>query len=479
MSTFNINDQEDISKKKNITYSYGSNLVYNSVISEVKPNNNKFYLSMDYRFANGTTNVSYKDDYGDVINYTSNKLYMFGLLHNNISGITDTNTDVIGELIIENIDIKTSTKLYTCFLIKQDLSPISKSNDIDNIVAMHRSTTIQSASTQLTTSHPGDKTGTTVPQTIPTQSKCIIYNDLQANGAINKIVVFIDPVLVKSETADYIKTLYSDTSPLFSIDAPNQKSILDDNNISTGDDDIYIDCSPTTPEGQLDKTVNTYSIPIDGEGNAKTQESDFMKTSVNFYVFIIGLVFIYFTIPGLYRLIVIKNVNKQMGGGTDSLLRIRSADIFITILFFIGIVVSFSNGFSSNDYNLVTFGMFLSVLFGLSFTLVQINKTTSEDFLKDGLPNESKYFPSYKGFAPKALEMLEDGGEFLFVSLFSVFLDRSFWTILFGLGIFFTLCMTPVFITGDSQKISYYSKISYGALLPLVTSFVYLVINSQ
>ena len=162
-------------------------------------------------------------------------------------------------------------------------------------------------------------------------------------------------------------------------------------------------------------------------------------------------------------------------------MRIRSADIFITILFFIGIGLSFTNGFSSNDYNLVTLGLFLSVFFGLSFTLVQINKTTDADFLKAGLSASSTDFPSYVGFTPPtATKMLDDFlSEFLFASLIVVMTDKDFWTILFALGIVLTACMIPVFITGDSQKISYYAKIVYGVVLPLVTSFVYLVIKSQ
>ena len=114
---------------------------------------------------------------------------------------------------------------------------------------------------------------------------------------------------------------------------------------------------------------------------------DFMKTSMNFFLFIIGLVFIYLTVPATYKMMVIDKTNLGFGGSSSEVLRktrIRSADMLFFFGFFSLIFTCFYYGFQENaDFQLVINGLFLFVFFGLSFSIIQINKL-NKSFMSTG-----------------------------------------------------------------------------------------------
>jgi hypothetical protein len=114
---------------------------------------------------------------------------------------------------------------------------------------------------------------------------------------------------------------------------------------------------------------------------------DFMKTSVNFFVFIFGLIFTYFTVPLTYKLLVVNNVNKLFPDTNDNAFRvkrIRSVDILLSIAFITAAISCFITGFTvDNQFLMVTNGLFLLTFFGLSLSIIQFSKT-SDDFMKNG-----------------------------------------------------------------------------------------------
>ena len=70
--------------------------------------------------------------------YNSSKIYIYGVLHNNIKDIiASKKKDIIGELVIENN--LGSEKIYVCFLLKYS-GDTKVSNDIDNIINNHYAT---------------------------------------------------------------------------------------------------------------------------------------------------------------------------------------------------------------------------------------------------------------------------------------------------------------------------------------------------
>jgi hypothetical protein len=316
--------------------------------------------------------------------YSAINFYYFGILHNNIVGLTDSQeslnqSHIVGELVVEYKNSSNPNKVFTCFFLSTAQNPaMAGTNFTDNIIAMIKANGSQTKVANVS-----------LNDDIPTQANagCFIYKDTNNNA--NTVVTFLNPIVINPTSQATISALSTaDTNgntPLFSINAPIMQETTSNigNQTETngkGDDNIYIDCNPS---GESEETIQTYNLPINSELLGEKNQMDVMKTALNFFMFIILILFVYILIPKLYKKVIIDSAN-IFSSTTDikPLIRIRSADMWISLAFLITCIILFDKGFKDDDFSALSTAMYLVLIFGLSVTLVQSYKMNEPNFMK-------------------------------------------------------------------------------------------------
>lgn len=362
MSYFSFTDPNNpVDNNNKIVYNYFSTQINKSdITTNPDSDGNDTYFKTAFPNTSPSSNLIYTGN--NQKNYGTTNLYIYGLLHNNITGLDSTG--IIGELVLEHI--MAGGTAYSCFFLKKNTDTTSPTNDIDNIFYLLNDTNSVSSSVILN-------------NVIPTQKNCIVYNS--DNNNQKTVFIFTTPLMVNSDTATSISTFIK-TTKLFNIDAPTHYSIIPGTNITKQEDEeIYIDCNPT---GVSNTDIQTYNIPINSELSREKQDMDYMKTTVNFFVFIVGLAFCYFAVPKMYKTIVIDNsilFNKKYPQTIYNVWhRIRSADIWITLIISAFFLTMLILGFKESNYIYITTGLFICVFYGLSFSIIQ-NSKMDKDFM--------------------------------------------------------------------------------------------------
>ena len=333
--------------------------------------------------------------------YIHENIYINRLLHFNIDKITTDNENIIGEMIIEHKNLTNVGKAYTCYLLESTSSMRTDGTDLDKMLLLPEQEVTNM--------------DITLDNVLPISSDCIIYDsNTNTNNKINKVCVFTKPIIVNTESKSKILK-YADQTTLFQINPynpsnpsnvesfngykegaqnlnENTTTMVPADNISVPDNEnIWIDCNPT---GVGEDEITTYNVPINSKMMKEEQESQLMKTTVNYGMFLIALVICYALVPLGYKGMVIDPVNlikdehlTQKNGATfGALTRIRSADITISLIF-IGIIITLIG----LDPSLHTYGrssaLFIAVFYLLSFGLIQLKKQQSE-FMTTSSPSE-------------------------------------------------------------------------------------------
>ena len=414
MSYFNI-DENNISTDEKIKYTYSAFSVnhrdtiersnddnLNSIKKKNSPKTegdlipikNTFY---EIKLKNREPNFIYAGL--SPSSYTSKSIYLFGLLHRNIAGITSgkKGSEIVGEIVVEHTNHnKQLQKVYTCFLIKQEDTGKLKSgeegstNTLDSLIPL--------INNELQPEQQFD-----LSSVIPTQTHAIHYTDAE-----NHIFVFTIPITINKSTVEFFKKLAIKTT-LFNIYPTNENSnktmvhgsetILlqpktdkkEGFQLLEGFDpnDIYIDC---TTNGESDEQITGYNVPINSEYSNNKHQIDVFKMITHFFIFIFILAISFFTIPSLYKTIVVDFFNvmdadtiKSFFGDTLDITKkqimIHSADRLITIVFITLILVAFLW-----TPIMMYYGMFISGFAVAGYSLIQFNKT-QQDFMST--PNTS------------------------------------------------------------------------------------------
>jgi hypothetical protein len=296
--------------------------------------------------------------------YIANNIYLYGLLHNNITGVTSNTTDIIGEIVIQHSNANNqSQKVYSCFLVQQHATK-SMNNSVDTAVNM--------------ITNKGDSTEFTLKLTteIPEQTRCFYYTD---EG--NHIFVYTAPILVNEHAATFLKNELSIKTKLFDINPSCDPKLI---KLSEGfssmtiqeglDNEVYIDCQP---HGESPERINAYAIPIDSEFADSKNQIDMFKQMLNFCIFLMVAFVAQFTIPKLYKQIVINKINTNTPdtGGNQRRKDILHTDLLISSFCFIYILTSFITGMGKDGIgSILYFGIGLLIFYVLSLSLIQVNK---------------------------------------------------------------------------------------------------------
>lgn len=251
--------------------------------------------------------------------FTARHIYLYGLLHNNITNFSDNNKSIVGELVIEHRP-KTAVnqKIFTCYLLEfQDNEP----NNLDNL--------IQSIDNENNQDEP---VKFNMNKIIKNQEKVIYYE-----SDYDHVFVFMKTIPVNSATKDFLSTLTHKTN-LFTTSAPYQASIVslkDDppsqnindpqqlsqpntntqetfigsifgNKIKEGnenindDDNMYIECDLVNADDETETAVI--------KDSKDEQKIHIMQIFMYFLSFIIILLLSYFVVPDIYQYAILINV---------------------------------------------------------------------------------------------------------------------------------------------------------------------------
>ena len=437
MSNFNPATIQTITDKNilNVTLQKPIDIFKSDINQSTSPNGSHYY-KIPY---DNTIDTNFFYSKINPTGYTARNIFLFGLLHNNIPSIAN----VTGEIVIEYTNPASTNKIYTIYLIQPDSNQASHvDNYIDKIVSMIKTSDISLQGIVLGDTIPSPGTG------------CYLYTDLKSNTTLT---IFIKPINVSSVSANWFSQLATSTK-LFSIAAPIQqptdtvkptsphdKGYVEGEPVNGSDGEIYIDCNPT---GESNETIQTCNLPINSELMGQKQQMDFMKTSIHFFIFIIGVMFVYFTVPKIYKKIVIDAVNRYSKDHNleveNPLTRIRSVDMFLSTIILGGTGAAFYYGFHNDDFNMLSIGLFLIVFFGLSLSLIQSYKL-EPDYMTSiyknckiggpyGLDEDTWKYTNFKDFI-----MLSVWGSFSF--FFNNVLKMYLAILIVTAAIIFVICL--------------------------------------
>jgi hypothetical protein len=355
-------DKHNSIKKSNLAETSGKRIPEKNIFYKIN------YINREANFIYDGINPS---------DYIANNIYLYGLLHNNISGITSNTNDIIGEIVIQHSNAnKQSQKVYSCFLVGQHPNKMMN-NSVDTVVNM--------------ITNKGDSTEFTLSLTteIPEQTRCFYYTD---EG--NHIFVYTAPILVNEHAATFLKNELSTKTKLFDINPSCDPKLIklsegfSPMNIQEGlDNEVYIDCQP---HGESPERINAYAVPIDSEFSDSKNQIDMFKQMLNFCIFLMVAFVAQFTIPTLYKKLVIDKINtNETPNPNDRRKEILHTDLLISCFCFIYILSSFIIGMGSNGIgSILYFGIGLLIFYVLSFSLIHVKKA-EPDYMKTPDPNSS------------------------------------------------------------------------------------------
>lgn len=337
--------------------------------------------------------------------YTTTNLYVYRLLHSNISGVTDNNSTLVGELVIEFISNTNSSNAYMCFLLESTPSGIAKSsNPIDDLLDPNNS---------------GETVTINVESFLSSRQSCIQYNDtLNPN---NTVFIFMEPIFITSSTMNTINTTgengFDSTTTLFNINAPTSYFKIPSQNISmAGEGEIEIECHPrenfqtwtssrTSSRTSSVKENMITMVSSKSDQSQNDQIAEMHKMTIFGCLFITGIALTYICVPPAYKSMVVDKIFRlckreeykvDVKGLDKELTRLRSADIFIGIFFFILLIIFFS--LAAVSISFVAVGFFVLFFYLMSYALIQMKKN-QKGFLKAYGVDEIKY-PEPIGDAP-------------------------------------------------------------------------------
>jgi len=335
--------------------------------NSIKPN--PFFYQVS--FLNKSPNLTYSKI--SPSSYTATNLYLFGLLHNNITGLSVSDKDMVGELVIEHAtNSYMGRKVYTCFLLKQNHD--SNVNGIDHLFEM--------ADGKYNKKHALD---IELNKIIPKQTDCFFYTDAASS---NPVFVFTTPIEINTASADFIREKLSVRTKLFNTFAPNntlriQLNASSDeggvgNTVLEGleNNDVYIDCQPT---GESDETIQAYNIPIKSEYSGAKSTIDFMRSAINLLMFLVISVFAYFILPPIYKKIVVDKINLTYTDNSQRNENMFYADTLIIAILSLYVIFSFGKGVSDEvNIGFVYIGFALSVIAAAMYSIIQVKKLDKE-----------------------------------------------------------------------------------------------------
>jgi hypothetical protein len=338
--------------------------------------------------------------------FSARYLSLYGLIHDNIADVTDNDSSIVGELVIEHRP-KTAVNLrmFTCYLLQQkDGEP----NDLDNFVAFFRNE--DKKPKELTFD---------LNNLIGKQKNCIHYT-----SEYDHVFLFTKPIPINTTTADFIKNNLTSETTLFEKSAISGVNMIEfgtteqkkkektantedespiesfigslfGNSTKEGNqnmDDIYIDCQPVDESDETETAV--ISSIMNTSDSKKKQSIDFYKMVNNFFMFILIIVVCRMAIPTIYKVAILNNIIRWRQDSDEYKKYIRLADYLILFLVGVYILHYFRIGMTKEGKGIFTvFFMLIAAVSVFGYSIIQLKKRDPDymTIMKDGFPEKIEY----------------------------------------------------------------------------------------
>jgi len=445
-----MDPKTNINYDNKIIYDFSRISINKNEVQSPNTNTSINYFKVPYINKSSNPNFYYTSE-GVTKSYDSKNLYIYGLLHNNIIGISDKNPNIIGELVIE---MKSTTDTaYLCFLLeKPPPYGAPPSSDVDKILALNKKDSDIVVEVVLNNN-------------ITTQENAIVYKNNNSN-----VFIFTDTIILNEESAKQVYGSsgvggYDIKSDLFLINSGTDFMVVPYKNVTIKQEEqIYIDCNPA---GESNETINTYNLPINSELMNEKQEMDYMKTSVNFAMFSLMVVVCYFLVPSFYKFMVIDKVIRihenvqKVSGANDVLTRIRTADFLIGIFFILTGYVLFQTGIVSDNYAMYYGSLYVLIFYGLSLSLIGLNKS-KRDFMCAWDGDNEKCYEYVPGVPDKNFSLKDI---FAFIGIIANFMYEKTGAMILVADLFVFILLLLLWLFGQIPTYWFTFFVCYGCIL--------------
>lgn len=302
-------------------------------------------------------------------NFHTKKMYVYGLLHHNISQYSNKN--IVGEIVIEHENSSPrKSNVYTCFLLQNNEKNVE--NSMDKLLQL-----IKNKDKDTSTFEEKVILNDDIPQ-----QKEVIYYQSNNPGRKKHIYIFLEPISVNQDSADFLNTLTYKTE-LFETNAPMDKKFFSVDftpktskegfasmfsSVREGYDGYYLDCKPA---GESEATTPGYVAPISSEFTKSKGTVDGLTILVDLLLFFILVITVFFCAPSLYKYLLINPIVASFGSSNDDIYKaiagldmwILLANVFIFVLFLIGAAYKMNSFFIFGiSWLLVTFFSVLTIM---------------------------------------------------------------------------------------------------------------------
>lgn len=304
-------------------------------------------------------------------NFHTKKMYVYGLLHHNISQYSNKN--IVGEIIIEHENLSPKkSNVYTCFLLQNNETNVE--NSMDKLLQLIKNKDNKATSTF--------EEKVVLNDDIP-QQKEVIYYESNNPGRKKHIYIFLEPISVNQDSANFLNTLTYKTE-LFETNAPMDKKFFSVDftpktskegfasmfsSVREGYDGYYLDCKPA---GESEATTPGYIAPISSEFTKSKGTVDGLTILVDLLLFFILVITVFFCAPSLYKYLLIDPIVQSHGrdehtkiykaiAGLD--MWILLLNVLVFVLFLIGAAHKINSFFIYGiSWLLVTFFSVLTIM---------------------------------------------------------------------------------------------------------------------
>ena len=303
-------------------------------------------------------------------NFHTKKMYVYGLLHHNISQYSNKN--IVGEIVIEHENSSPKkSNVYTCFLLQNNEKNVE--NSMDKLLQL-----IKNKDKDTSTFEEKVILNDVIPQ-----QKEVIYYDTNGPGRKKHIYIFLEPISVNQDSADFLDTLTYKTE-LFETNAPMDKKFFSVDftpktskegfasmfsSVREGYDGYYLDCKPA---GESEATTPGYVAPISSEFTKSKGTVDGLTILVDLLLFFILAITVFFCAPSLYKYLLINPLAaSHLANGKEELYQaiagldmwILLLNVIIFVLFLVGAAYKMNSFFIFGiSWLLVTFFSVLTIM---------------------------------------------------------------------------------------------------------------------
>lgn len=399
-------------------------------------------------------------------NFHTKKMYVYGLLHHNISQYSNKN--IVGEIVIEHENLSPrKSNVYTCFLLQNNETNVE--NSMDKLLQL-----IKNKDKNTSTFEEKVVLNDDIPQ-----QKEVIYYESNNPGKKKHIYIFLEPISVNQDSADFLNTLTYKTQ-LFETNAPMDKKFFSVDftpktskegfasmfsSVREGYDGYYLDCKPA---GESEATTPGYVAPISSEFTKSKGTVDGLTILVDLLLFFILVITVFFCAPSLYKYLLINPIVNSFGSSNDDIYKaiagldmwILLANVFIFVLFLIGAAYKMNSFFIFGiSWLLVTFFSVLTIMMSKGNKQFWSFNTIAVDPPKDDEHTSSNFFTVFTDLLTSG-NLIKEANTIMGVPPF-------LFSMLIGFVIL-SLIITPVSITQNLTG----AQIAISTVLGLVFSFL-------